>query len=93
MDIEAIFDKYHDEYLKFDRVENKRSNRPDLHAFLLLNELFPCDTDRDMISAAAHDIIYLDIDAEDIEKIPEDKLVELIRCGIGYDDDSLCMFV
>lgn len=85
-----IFEKYHGEYLEFDRIENKRSNRPDLHAFLLLDELFPGD--RDIISAAEHDEIWLDIESSDIEKLTEEQIVELIRCGVRYSEDSLAMF-
>jgi hypothetical protein len=32
-----LFDEHNAEFLKFERVEHKRSNRPDLHAFLLLS--------------------------------------------------------
>ena len=46
MNITEIYDKYGDEeFLKFERVENKRSQRPDLHAFLLLDELVPDKSD------------------------------------------------
>lgn len=83
-----------DEFLKFDRVENKRSSRPDIHAFILLNEMFPGT--RDMISAAEHDAIYLDIDVEKFkEKATDEQIIELTRCGVIYDSetDSLQMLV
>lgn len=41
MDIHERFEAVNDDYINFDRVENKRSERPDLHAWLLLDELFP----------------------------------------------------
>jgi hypothetical protein len=94
MNLEEMFDKCEDEYIKFDRVENKRSNRPDLHAFLLLDELMPGT--RDMVSAAEHDEIYLDIDVEAFRSIAtEQNVIELSRCGVRYDDDldCFCMFV
>lgn len=82
-----------EEFLKFDRVENKRSSRPDIHAFILLNEMFPGT--RDMISAAEHDVIYLDVDGEEfIDTATDEQIVELTRCGVIYDSDtnSLQMF-
>jgi len=92
MSVQELFEKYEDEYLEFHRIENKRSNRPDLHAFLLLDELFP--SDQDIICSAEHDQFWLDVPEEEIEKIPEDKIIELVRCGVGYDEDieSLSMF-
>jgi hypothetical protein len=91
MKIENIFKKYNDNYLKFELVENKKSNRPDLHAFLFLDDLFP--KERDIISSASHDIIWLDVDSEEIETLTELQILELVRCGVMYDEDSLCMFI
>lgn len=87
---EDIFKKHNKDYLKFKRVESKKTNRPDLHAFLLLDELFP--DNKDIVSAASHDELWLSIESEDIEKLTEDQILELTRCGIRYDEDSLCMF-
>lgn len=93
MDKENPFDKYSDEYLHFERVEKKRSNRPDMHAFLLLNQIVPGT--RDMISAAEHDEIYLSIDVDDLLAIASDaQILELVRCGVRLDEEyGLCMFV
>jgi hypothetical protein len=93
MDISERFEMFDDEYLEFDRVENKRSNRPDLHAFLLLDELFPGDSD--IVDHAEHDEIWLDVDDEQLKKLTDDQILELVRCGIRYDSDnaSLCTFV
>jgi len=85
-----LFEKHDNEYLKFEHVKNKRSNRPDLHAFLLIDELFP--KNRDMVCSAAHDEIWLDIDDDEIKKLTEEQIIELIRCGVRHDDDSLVMF-
>ena len=82
-----------DEYVKFDRVENKRSGRPDLHAFLLLDSLISGTTD--MISAAEHDEFYLDIDIDQLAAVvTPDQIIDLSRCGVRYDDDldTLAMF-
>lgn len=81
------------EYLAFERVENKLSTRPDLHAFLLLNQLVPGN--RDMICSASHDEIWLEVRPEELAKVatPE-QIRDLVRCGVRYDrdNDSLCMF-
>jgi len=89
-----IFEKFEDEFVKFENVENKLSNRPDLHAFLLLESLVPGTTD--MVSAAEHDQIYLDVDVEELaEKATEDQLRDLSRCGVMHSGeyDCLMMFV
>jgi len=80
-------------FLKFESVKTKRSNRPDLHAFLLLDELFP--KNRDMVSGACHDQIWLDVSEEDIENLTDDNILELSRSGVFYDRESnaLSMFV
>lgn len=93
MNLNERFEQFSDEYIQFDRVEVKRSNRPDLHAFLLLDEIQPGDSD--LISASEHDEFYLDIDCDKFAEVATDEQIkELTRCGIRYDDDtdSLCMF-
>lgn len=91
--MQHLFERHSDdEYLKFDRVQNKRSNRPDIHAFLLLDSLVPGT--RDMVSSAWHDEIALDVDPEAVAlAATEDHVVELIRCGVRYDGGSFQMFV
>jgi hypothetical protein len=91
-ELETMFDIYSDEYYKFERVENKKSTRPDLHAFLLLDSLLP--DKRDMVCSAEHDQIWLDPDIEELANIiTEEQVIELIRCGVMYEEDSLTMFV
>lgn len=85
-------DSVSSEFLRFERVENKLSKRPDLHAFLLLDKLVP-DV-RDMVMAAEHDQIWLGVDVEELlEVATEQQLVDLHRCGVRCDGESLCMFV
>lgn len=82
------------EYLKFDRVKNRTSGRPDLHAFNLLDLLIPGVTD--IVSAAEHDKIWLDIEPKTLSAAAtEDQIIELIRCGVRYDKyvDRLTMYV
>lgn len=93
MSIREIFDNHESEYSKFDRAENKRSRRPDLHAFLLLDELFPGNND--IVTCAEHDEIWLAVTEDEIETLTEEQVIELMRCGVRYciDTDSLAMFV
>ena len=89
------FEAVHDDFLKFERVENKLHNRPDLCAFLLLDKLCPHDG-RDIVSAAEHDEIYLDVDTEKFAEVVSDvDILTLTRCGVMFDSetDSLSMFV
>jgi hypothetical protein len=89
-----FFENDDDEFLKFDRVTNKRSRRADLHAFILLDELLPGKSG--IVGAAEHDEIFLDINPEELAaKVTQEQLVELSRCGVRYDSgsDSLAMFV
>lgn len=93
MNLEAEFEKHSDEFLKFERIENKISKRPDLHAFLLLDKLVPGDSD--IVGGAEHDEFYLDIEVEDLaEVISPEQVKELVRCGVRYDSqyDCLAMF-
>ena len=94
VDLEALFEKHEVEYLEFKRVDEPLHKRPDLCAFLLLDKLIPGD--RDIVSGAGHEEIWLDIDLEKLaESATEADIVTLIRCGIRLDDDSqsLAMFV
>jgi len=93
-ELEQIFEKYNGEYIKFEHVENKLSNRPDLHALLLLDKLVPGK--RDMVAAAEHDEIYLDVELSELaEVVTEAQIRDLIRCGVRHDsyNDSLSLFV
>lgn len=95
IDLNATFEKYDDDYLKFGRVENKLSSRPDLCAFMLLDKLLP-NAILDMISAAEHDEIFLEVDCDKLAEVAtEEDILTLIRCGVRYDDDldGLAMFV
>lgn len=93
MDLHDRFEQFEAEFLKFDRIENPRTNRPDLHAFLMLDEIQPGK--RDLISAAEHDEFYLSIEIDDFaEVVTDEQIRDLHRCGVRYDSecDCLCMF-
>lgn len=90
----AVFKEIGDEYLEFDRVEHKLSARPDLHAFLLLDQLVP--DAQDMVCAAEHDVVYLQPDATELaNKLTRQQIIDLCRCGVRYssEHECLCMFV
>lgn len=93
--LEATFDKYEDEYIEFGNVLNKRSRRPDMHAFIVLDELIPGDGKDDLISAAEHDRFYLSIQPEALARVATEEIIlDLVRCGLSYSesDDSLYLF-
>lgn len=94
-EIEQMFEKHEDESHHFDRVDKKRAWRADVHALILLDELFPNVESSDMISSAEHDQIWLAPSTEQLlEKLTEDHIIELRRCGVWWDSDyqGLSMF-
>lgn len=93
--LEEAFEAATDEFLRFERIEKPLHPRPDICAFLRLCELVP-DGDRDIVSAAEHDEIFLDIEPEELAEVAtQEDIVYLHRCGIRFDSstDSLAMFV
>jgi hypothetical protein len=84
-------DESGDLFLQFDQIANKRSNRPDLHAMILLDSIFP-DREGDMICHSEHDQIWLDFGEYDSAKLTDDQIRELCMCGVWWDD-GLSMFV
>lgn len=96
MTLEERMHAVDDEFGKFDRVTNKLSNRSDLHAFILLDKLMPGGDwpFPDLIAAAEHDQIYLSIDCDKLnDVITDEQVLELVRCGVMYSEDSLSLFV
>lgn len=91
--ITELFEKHNDEYLKFSRIENPPSKRPDLCAFIKLDQIVPAKTD--IVSAAEHDEIYLSPALEELGAATEEDIIYLIRCGARIDSygEGLAMFV
>jgi hypothetical protein len=85
-----IWEKRSDkEFLSFERVENKLSQRPDLHAFILMDKLAPGN--KDIVSSAEHDEFWISIEPEDLAAVvTEEQIVDLIRCGLRYEPDEEC---
>lgn len=95
MDLHKIFEKFNKEYTQFQNVKDKLYHRPDICAFLLLDKLVTDIENRDMVSAAGHDEIWLDVDCEKLAAVAtEEDILTLTRCGVRYDNgtDSLAMF-
>jgi len=94
IDLYQAFEAASDEYIKFDRIVNPLHPRPDLCAFLMLDQLVPGGTG-DMVSAAEHDEIFLDTDVGKLAEVAtQEDIVYLHRCGVRYDNslDCLAMF-
>ncbi len=92
LNLEEVFEKHNEEFLHFERIEKPRHPRPDLCAFLMLHDLAP--KHGDMVSSASHDEIWLEVEVVELaDVITEEQVIDLIRCGIRYSDDCLCMFV
>lgn len=94
MDIAATFEKFEDEYLKFERVEQPMHPRPDICAFLLLDKLCP-KPGSDLIAASEHDEFFLAVDFDLLAEVAtEDDIRTLVRCGVMYSEeyDYLSMY-
>ncbi len=78
----------------FEKMEHPikaKFNRQDLCAFVKLNELV--EGMGDIVSAAEHDQIWLDVELEDLAKVATEKDIEfLCACGVFVEDESLSMF-
>ena len=89
----AIFDKYEDEYLEFENIVNKRSRRPDMHAFIVIDELIPGDGKCDLISAAEHDQFFLNIEPKALARVATEEIIlDLVRCGVTYSEEEDSFF-
>lgn len=90
VDLKAAFEKYEDEYLKFEQVESPLSKRADMHAFMLLDRLVPGTSD--MISDSQHDEFFLGTDCEALaEVITDEQVRDLRRCGVMYSGECDCL--
>lgn len=86
--VEEVFEKHDHEFLKFSRVENKFSQRPDMHAFILLDRFFPGT--QDMIQCAEHDEYFLA--HFDFAELTEAQIIDLIRAGCMWQDGGIRLF-
>lgn len=87
------FEAVSDEYIKFENITQPRHRRPDICAFLMLDELVPGTSD--IVSASEHDEFFLDIDCDALNRAASDaQILDLVRCGVRYSSEyhCLCMF-
>lgn len=86
-----IWNLHDEEYHDFKSVKNPPCESSDLSAFMLIHK-FMISKEADVITSAEHDEIYLpSIDDLDLEKITEDDIISLIRCGVRYDQNYECL--
>lgn len=89
MTIRERFEKFDNEFLKFELVANKVSQRADLHAMVLLDRWFP--SSQYILSAAWHDEVSFNIQDKEIESLTDEQIQELVRCGVKYSDTHYCL--
>jgi hypothetical protein len=73
---------------RFERIEYKRSQRPDIHAIKLLDELVPFDEahGNDLICEVGSNRIWFGPSLEELAKLLTKELVmELHRCSVFVD--------
>jgi hypothetical protein len=93
--IDTLDQYYESSHIKFEHIpaEHRLSQRPDLHVFLLLDQLVP--STHNIVASADHDVIWLQTPIEDLAKvITREQILDLARCGVMYDNgtESLRMF-
>lgn len=91
--IQERFQKHEDislDAFKTITPERRFSNRPDMHALMLLDKLLPGDSD--IISCSSSSMLYLDIDLEALNPvIHDDQIMELCACGVFMDEEYDCL--
>ena len=93
INLSEAFEKFKDEYIKFEKVKDPIYPRPDICAFLILDKLVPAKN-RNMVGSIGYDDIWLDVDCEELAKVASEQDIEtLVRCGIGYDDDYGALYM
>lgn len=91
MELKERFDAMEYRVDGFDSISNKRSNRTDLHAFILLDGLFPGKID--ILDWAEYEKIWLSIELKDIETLTDNQIEELVQCGVFYDEDQESLYI
>lgn len=104
LNLKEVFEKYEDEFMKFERIENPRHPVRDVCGFIMLDEIAPKfyqseqykHQRENMVAWVKHDQIWLTTNTEELaNKATEEQIRDLLRCGVFYDSDteSLSMFV
>lgn len=87
---------YQVNYGQFFRISPRRSNRPDLHALMLLDSLLPGSTGSPakMIVAANDETVWLTYTLEALaEVLTEELIIELLRCGVVAVEKEKCLAI
>lgn len=89
--VDDLFKKVDNEYHKFEKIPKaeRRHERQDLCAMLYLHEKL--GGKGDAVSAAEHDQIWLGF--EKLEKLTEEDVLYITRCGVMYDSDTDSLFM
>ena len=93
-ELKKLFKKHSEnEYIEFEKVENKKSKFADIHGLLLLEEKFPPnEISHGILDNFDYETATINIEIEE-DNIPltENDIIELLRCGIDYDEDLECL--
>ena len=90
--LKELFEKYIDEFDNFNHVLHKFSNRPKVHALILLDRLVKGSGS--LISTVEGYTISFNIPDEDLLKVSSERDVcDLCRCGVFYDESGIAMFI
>src|SRR5438552_254934 len=76
------------EFLEFKNIPlgQRKYHRPDLCAFLYLEERLGRGEEKDLIDGAGHEEIFLSYESQDIAKLTEEDVLYISRCGVRYDE-------
>lgn len=68
LNLSEVFEKFADDYLTFEKVENKLYPRPDICAWMMLDKLVLA-RGRAMVCGASRYEIWLDVDCDELAKV------------------------
>lgn len=87
-EIIALFNDEDSWKMEFKDVTEKLSYRPDVHAFILLDQLCPGVVD--LVSGSDYERYFLRVSAGDLARAgaTQQQIEDLIRSGVSLDEDS-----
>lgn len=87
LNLEELFKKHSEEFLKFDRIIHPLHIRPEICAFLLLHHLAPENKGEHIIGHAERGEVFLNFDLDVLEtNAGEADIITLIRCGVCINE-------
>ena len=86
LNVSELFRAHYKEFGEFGRVENKLDSRMDLHALVLLAKLFP--SEKRIISEFGLSWFCIGVTPKQVESLTSEQVLELVRCGVRYDDNN-----